>query len=261
MLDHRGPIIARAPAGAVLLRAARHAQPLIRALTRAGIASVALPVTRIAAAPDPAAARALLAQAPPQLVIFTSPTAVGRAFALAPDLRVDRFTRVLAPGPGTARALRRRGISAQSPPTRHDSEGLLALLADNPLQDLPVWLIGAPGGRGRIEEGLSARGARVVPVHVYQRVPGRFDARHLAAVQALPPHSVLVASSVQAFEHLRGVASPQLLKRLRPMEVVVSSARVAEAARAAGFARAVIVGSAHTPALIERVKSLFLISP
>lgn len=174
------------------------------------------------------------------VLVFTSPAAVRFAARLAP---LKTPATVLAVGGGTARALRRHGLAAQAP-QRQDSEGLLGLPATQHLRGKRVALIGAPGGRGLLREQLAARGARLREAHVYQRVPPRLDRRHAVAVMALPRSARLLLSSAEALHNLMTCLPPPARARLQTVVAVVSSERLAAAARAAGFARIVQAASA-----------------
>lgn len=182
-----------------------------------------------------------------ELLIFTSPAAVRFAVALAP-LRTRAV--VLAVGQGTARALGRHGVTALVP-ARQDSEGVLDLPAMQVLRGKRVALIGAPGGRGMLREALLARGAALRELHVYQRQAPRLDRRHVDAVLALPRSARVLLSSAEALRNLLDLLPPPAQARLRAAVAVVSSARLAQATRAAGFARIVQADSALAGDLLE----------
>ena len=166
------------------------------------------------------------------LLVFTSPAAVRFAAALAP-LRTRAI--VLAVGQGTAVALCRHGLAAQAPARQQDSEGLLDLPALRDVQGRGVALIGAPGGRGLLQQRLADRGARLREVCVYRRTAPRLDRRHLDAVRQLPPDARVLLSSAQALAHLREGLPAEAWARLCTAVAVVSSKRLELAARDAGF--------------------------
>lgn len=198
--------------------------------------------------PSAPATVALGAALEDDLLIFTSPAAVRFAARLLP-LRT-RAT-VLAVGQGTARALRRHGVDAPLAPTgRQDSEGLLdhPMLAD--VQRRRVALIGAPGGRGVLRMELVTRGAQLREVHVYQRGAPRWQRRQLDAVAQLPAEARVLLSSAEALEHLRQGLPALAYARLSEAVAVVSSERIAEAARAAGFQKIMVAGSALSADLL-----------
>ena len=161
---------------------------------------------------------------------------------------------VLAVGRGTARALRRRGIDAPLAPPRQDSEGLLAHAALQELRHHRVALIGAPGGRGVLREQLAARGAQLREVHVYQRVPPRLDRRHIDALLQLPDSARVLLSSAEALQNLQQLLTAPAWARLTAATAVVSSERLAVAARAAGFVRIVLADSALSADLLDAAR-------
>jgi uroporphyrinogen-III synthase len=225
----------------------RH-RPLARALARLGARALPLPVASLRAEPR-AEARATLARAAgAEIVIFTSPSAVRFAFALAPRWRAARAAALLAPGPATARALARHGIAAELPPTHYDSEGLLQHPALARGAGRRVALVTAPGGRELLPAALEARGFAVDPVFVYRRRLPRWNERH-HAILAAPLDAVLV-SSIEAVKALATLARPAGFARLLRARWIVSSERVAKAAREAGARRTVTARSALAEDLI-----------
>src|SRR5579885_3153962 len=139
-----------------------------------------LPGCRRCAIENPQAARAALREAlRGDCVIFTSPAAVRFAAKLLP-LRTR--ARAIAPGAGTAAALRRAGLAEIAVPARADSEGVLALPELLHARGKRIGVIGAPGGRELLQRELAARGAEVRLAQVYRRLPPRLDRRHVAAL-------------------------------------------------------------------------------
>lgn len=199
---------------------------------------------------DDAQARAdLRAALAADRVVFTSPAAVPAAAALQP-LRPRPRQRWLAVGEGTARALRRAGLPAVDWPARMDSEGLLALPALQDVEGLAVGLVTAPGGRGVIAATLAGRGARILRANVYRRVPVAPAPRALAALRALDVPAWLLLSSGEALEHVLAALPPDALARLRQAAVVAASERLAQQARAHGFAVAAVASSARPAAML-----------
>lgn len=186
---------------------------------------------------DDAASRAQLARAlNAQRVVFSSPAAVHAAARLQPLVGAHAGT-WLAVGAGTAAALRAHGVGAVLAPARMDSEGLLALpeLAD--LRGLEAGLVTAPGGRGIIAATLVERGAQLQRADVYQRVPLALPPRTLQRLRRSPSPWVLALSSGEALTLLLARLPHDLQPRMREAIVVAASARLAEQATAAGFAR------------------------
>ncbi|MEO9079951.1 MAG: uroporphyrinogen-III synthase [Rhodanobacter sp.] len=226
----------------VITRPAGTASALVRRVRKLGGAPLLLPGLSLRAVADPAAARAALLQAlNDELLIFTSPAAVNYAAALSP-LRTAATT--LAVGQGTARALRRHGVPAPLVPAQQNSEGLLDLPPLQVLLGRRVALIGAPGGRGVLRKQLVARGAQLRELHVYRRMAPRLDQRHVEALRRLPDSALMLLSSAEALHNLCELLPAAALVRLRVATVVVSSERLALAARNAGFERITLAESA-----------------
>ncbi len=232
----------------VITRPAGTATALARRVRACGGVPLLLPGLALRSVADQAAACAgLRAALAAELVIFTSPAAVRHAAALMP---LQTAASVLAVGQGTARALRRHGIAAPLAPRRQDSEGLLDHAALRDLRGRRVALIGAAGGRGVLREQLAARGAQLRELHVYRRVPPRLDRRHVGALLQLPVSARVLLSSAEALQNLHDLLPPPAWARLCATTAVVSSERLEAAARAAGFTRTVLAGSALSADLL-----------
>lgn len=233
----------------VITRPAGTSTALARRVRALGGVPLLLPGLALRGPADPAMAgndlRAALAD---QLLIFTSPAAVRYAAALLP---LATTASVIAVGQGTARALRRHGVAKPLTPTRQDSEGVLEHAVLHDLKDRRVALIGAPGGRGVLREQLAVRGARLREVHVYRRAAPRLDRRHMDAVSQLPASATVLLSSAEALQNLRDLLPPPAWARLCAATAVVSSERLAMAARAAGFTRTVLAASALSADLLD----------
>lgn len=182
------------------------------------------------------------------ILIFTSPTAVRCAAALAP---LNTAAVVLAVGQSSARALRRHGGVTPLVPRRQDSEGLLGLPELGDLRDRRVALIGAPGGRGVLRQQLQARGAQLRQLHVYERVAPHLNQRHFDAVLKLPASALVLLSSAEALHHLTELLPPAARRGFCATTAVVSSERMALAARAAGFRHVVQAASALSADLLR----------
>lgn len=222
----------------VVTRPAGTSNALLRRVRALGGAAVALPGLALRACRDADAdiARAALAgAATADLCLFTSPAAVRFAFQLAPAFALRRGQAACGVGAGTQRALARHGVTAFAPRERSDSEGLLALPELAAVRGQRVALIGAPGGRGLLAATLRQRGAEVVAIHVYTRVPPRLHRRHFDALARAVDPLVMPLSSAEALDNLVALLPPPLLARLRRQSVVASSARLAALAAEHGF--------------------------
>lgn len=233
----------------MITRPAGTASALARQVRALGGVPLLLPGLALRGVVDQVAARAELLQAlEDELVIFTSPAAVSHAAALAP---LRTAANVLAVGQGTARALRRHAVAAPLAPAQQNSEGLLDLPPMQALAGRRVALIGAPGGRGVLRDQLTARGAQLRELHVYRRLPPRLDKRHVEALLRLPESAFVLLSSVEALQNLCQLLPVAALARLQAANAVVSSERLAAAARNAGFGRITLADSAVADDLLR----------
>ena len=206
-----------------------------------------------------AATRALLQQAlRADAVLYTSPNAVAAAAASA-KLKARRGQQVLAVGSGTRRALQRLGIEADAP-SRMDSEGLLAMPQLDGVAGTRIGLVTGAGGRDRLAPALGQRGAEVLRVDVYARVPLALRPDRLAALAdalADPRRILLPMSSGEALQKLLDAVPAALRKRLLQVAVVAASTRLAEVARQAGFQRIAIASNARPHALLRVAADTF----
>jgi len=241
LLEPAGPL---AGASVIVTRPAASAAPLKRRIRTLGGSVIALPVIALRRTPDIVAAQTALRQArDADIVVFVSPAAVKFAVALRP-LRFARATRVCAIGAATARALTRRGVrNVLFPRERQDSEGLLALPELQNLRGRRVALIGAPDGRDLLAQTLRGRRARLSEIHVYRRVPARLSARQRAALEQAPRPLLTLLTSAQTLAALRAQLPLTLFARLAEGELIVSSERLAEAARHSLFGNVHIAAS------------------
>ncbi|MCL7715784.1 uroporphyrinogen-III synthase [Stenotrophomonas mori] len=218
----------------ISLRPSGAHDPLRRAGARFGARTVAVSPWRLQPRGE-AATREQLEQAlSSDRVVFTSPAAADAAGRLLPLAQHATGT-LVAVGEGTARALRRQGVDSVHAPARMDSEGLLALPAMADLRGRRVALITAPGGRGMIAAQVQARGARLVRVDVYERVPLVVPARTWQRLAALEAPAVLAVSSGEALLRVLEQLPDTLRARWQRQPLVAASARLAELAGAQGF--------------------------
>lgn len=248
---HRG-IAPLAGACIVVTRPQGSASSMLRRIRTLQGSAVALPGLALRVASDlPNIRRALDAAHITCDWVFSSPSAVQFMFRVAPEMRISGTARVFAVGTGTARALARRGIRANAPDTRGDSESLLALpeLAD--MRGRSVTLICAPGGRDLIAPTLRERGATVDAIHVYHREPPRLTRRHFDALARAPDPLITLISSAESLGNLVAQLPAPVLDRLRRQTLVVSSARLAAIARDAAFTNLVEATSAMAEDLLQ----------
>jgi uroporphyrinogen III methyltransferase/synthase len=134
------------------------------------------------------------------LLCFTSPNGVQAFFdALAGDGRALAGTRVAAIGPGTAGALRARGIRADVVPERFVAEGLLEALDGELLEGRRVLVARAAQARDTLPEGLRERGALVDVLALYDTVAEPLGHEQLEALARATHVTFTSSSTVRCF--------------------------------------------------------------
>lgn len=220
-------------------------------LQAAGGAAVWLPSFTLGAAPDaPLAGTRVQGLAPGDLVVFVSPAAVEFAAPALPAAWPAAVA-IGAVGAATGAALQARYPGSALPLVVPDvdaadagSEALLpALQATWRDAAVPrrVLLVRATHGREWLGERLREHGAAVETLAVYRRDPYTPSAADRDALAALlrtgaPLATVLTSSEAVAALGVQLAAQPEVLAAVRRGSALVSHARIAAAAQAAGFA-------------------------
>ncbi len=230
----------------IVTRPQPQAAEWVAQLQARGLQAGALPLLGIDGPADPAPVRQAWLHLPAQAVVmFVSPSAVQRFFALRPGGMVWPSQVIAAgTGPGTRLALLQAGVphSAVLTPDpaagQFDSEALWALLAGRirwPGQQ--VLIVRGAGGRDWLSAQLRHCGAQVHWVEAYRRtapVPDTAALALLAAALAQPAAHVWLFSSSEAAGHLPVLAPGADWRRCNAL---VTHARIAEAVQALGFGR------------------------
>jgi uroporphyrinogen-III synthase len=236
----------------IVTRPGASASALLRSARARGAEVIRLPGLRIAVTDKADAARSeLVAAARADFWIFTSPNAVRFERQLRAGKPLAERVGVLAVGAGTQRALARHGIESIAPRGAQNSEGLLADPRLDDVQGKAIAIIDAPGGRDLLAPELRKRGAQVVRIAVYQRLPPRLTAHHFSALAAAPRPWISLLSSSAILENLLDALPAELRQRWQREALVVSSGRLAAQARESGFTDVHEAGSALAADLLE----------
>jgi len=184
-------------------RARAQASALARALEAQGARVVQAPVIRIRPLPGPP-----LDPSPYDLICVTSPNGVAGLFerlaAGGRDARALAGVRVAAIGPGTARALAERGVTADVMPERFLAEALVEALADVPVSRALVAR--ASQARDVLPDALRARGAEVDVLALYETVAEPLPPRALQAAREADYITFTSSSTVRFFLQAAGDA-------------------------------------------------------
>jgi uroporphyrinogen-III synthase len=264
----------------IVTRPAAQAGKWVTALRAAGLDALSLPLIEIAGPPDPLAVVAAWQQVHRfNALMFVSANAVAHFFALQPKgaTRLQEESpsgvRCFATGPGTVAALLRAGVAQtciDAPDlaaAQFDSEALWGVVRARVQPGWRVLIVrgnsnsnsngdgdgadSSPGvGRDWFAARLAEQAAQVEFVVAYARQAPRLSAPALALLQlAAADGSVWLFSSSEAVANVCSLAPVQSWQQAR---AVATHPRIAEAARAAGFA---LVRESR-PALADLIASI-----
>lgn len=237
----------------VVTRARAQASTLVEALQASGAETIELPMIEIT---DPDDGGAALREAAAHVrrhawVVLTSTNGAERFLACLHDARALGDVRVAAIGPGTADALRARGIVADLVPPRSVGEALVEAFPVPADASKPsVLLACAAGARDVVPRGLAAKGWEVETVDAYRTQPVPVTPADRDAVAAAAWVTFTSASTVEHFVDAFGASSV-------PPNVACIGPVTSAAARAHGI-EVTVEGRPHTvpglvAALVEHV--------
>lgn len=237
----RGPDLSLAGKRVWVTRPARQAAGLCALIAaRQGVA-VKMPALAILPAREglslPALARRLQES---DIVVFISGNAVVHAQALFPQL--DAMLRgkvVCAAGRATAATLAGLGVAGALKAGAGGAEALLQLpaLSGARVAGKRVLIARGRGGRERLRDGLTARGAEVAYLEVYRRAkPAVSQAVMERAWRDETPDAVVV-TSLAGLNNLIEMTPASEQTRLRETALVVMSERIERQAVEQGFSR------------------------
>ena len=218
----------------VVTRARAQASGLAATLTALGAEVIELPAIRIEPRIDTAEVRdAVESLHTYALVCLTSPNGVRLLFdameANGRDARALAQAQVAAIGPGTAAALRERGVIADVVPERFVAEGLIEALTSIDVRDKPVLIARAAEARDVLPDALRERGARVDVVALYETVREEPEPEAIEAAQSADYVTFTSSSTVRNLMDAVGDRFPAAAR------VVSIGPVTSEAAREAGL--------------------------
>ena len=218
----------------VVTRARAQASELADRLRALGAAVVELPAIRIEPRIDSEEVKTAVANLHAYaLVCLTSANGASLLFeameAQARDARALAAATVAAIGPGTAAALRERGIIADVMPERFVAEALAEALEPVPIAGKPVLVARAAEARDVLPDALRARGAEVDVVALYETVAEAPDPEAAEAALDADYLTFTSSSTVRSFAAVLDDRRPT-----RPRVVSIGPITT-EAARAVGL--------------------------
>lgn len=237
----------------LVTRPERQSDTLCRLIRAEGGLAEPLPTIAIEGLEDaPARIAALGRLAHFDAAVFVSANAVAQAWPHLEPVRTAGTTSMIAVGPGTARALRERGVDqVRIPDDGADSEAILRLPELLSPAGKRVVIFAGVGGRTHLPDTLRSRGADVAVVEIYRRtVPRAVPESALRLILDGGVHAITGTSSEGLRNLYRDMLTPAAAACLRPALHVVSHPRIAQAARDCG-ATDVLLSDAGDDAIVD----------
>ncbi|MFW1678072.1 uroporphyrinogen-III synthase [Pontibacter sp. JAM-7] len=245
----------------LVTRPAAQSGGLLKQLRSLGADAVSLPLINIRPLQDCAKDYLLAKQQIVDLdlyqhVIFVSSNAATLAGELIDQYWPQLPIRIqwLAIGKQTASRLADYGIQAFHSPIGYDSEALLASEALQQIEGDKILICRGRGGREKLAQELSARGALVSYAELYERCCPDYSQEQLAqSLYQQLPDTILLTSS-DALKNLLELVDDGHRKAILQIPLLVPSKRTAQEACQAGFTTVISTAGADDQTMIRAVQ-------
>lgn len=181
--------------------------------------------------------------------IFTSANAVTAVMPYWPN---SKSAQILAIGPGTAQALAHHCLHARIPNNEeYTSEGLLRLPELKGVYSQKILIFSGLGGKEVLEKTLTAKGAQVQKIVVYQRLQPDSDFR--TDLNWRQKIDFLISTSCESLESLYTMLHPIDQGLVKNVQLVVISEKMRALATTLGFRKPPLVAKNASDAEILNV--------
>ena len=215
-----------------MTRPAMQAEHLCDLLEQAGAVSEVLPVLEVVEHESTESLARLRHANAWDIIIFVSRNAVEYAL---PYLDKTGLPSIAAIGRKTAAALRQENIQVEIVPTSFTTEGLLAMSAMQRVAGKRILIVRGCGGREKLAELLTGRGATVEYAEVYRRIKPADNAARLQDLLAQKKLDAVTIASGDSLLNLFELSGDQQ-KELLTLPIIVMSERISKLAEQRGFA-------------------------
>lgn len=247
----------------LVTRPAGQADRLCALIEAAGGEAVRLPAIEIHQPEDTGPLESVLAELDTfQLAVFVSVNAVhaGLPFILA-RRKWPAQVKLATVGPTSTQAIEGYGLHVDYVPLHEfSSEGLLAVDGLQDMQEKKVVIFRGNGGRSKLYDSLTARGAEVNYAEVYSRTCPVIDFKAVIAV--LQNVDIMTAASNETLQNLFVMAGTQGQPLLRDKLLVVPGQRQLELAEQLGFTgKPLVAGNASDEAMMAVLEKIISPNP
>ncbi len=244
----------------LVTRPAGQADRLCSMIEAAGGEAVRLPAIEIHPPEDIQQLESMVAELDTfHLAVFVSANAVHRGMEFILERRQwPAGVKLAAVGPTSTSAIEHYGLSVDYVP-KHEfsSEGLLAIDSLQDMHGKRVIIFRGNGGRSKLYDSLTARGAEVVYAEVYRRTCPVIDFQTMLDLLQQENLDVIIIASNETLQNLCHMAGPQGRRILREKLLVVPGQRQLVLAEQLGFTKTpVVAGNASDEAFLEALKNI-----
>jgi uroporphyrinogen-III synthase len=152
--------------------------------------------------------------------------------------------------------LEKAGWRVDCLPTEYSSEGLLATAPFQKVADLRCVIVRGVGGREKLAEELTARGAKVQYLEVYKRLQATTNRAVLVDCLANQQLQLVTVTSVESLQNLCAMLDTCSRALLSELPLVVVSERIKQVAEQMGFKQVAVCKQATDAAILETLTTL-----
>lgn len=244
--------------GALVLvtRPAAQAEKLCQLIERAGGEALHFPTLEIqAVSVDSALIQKALNS---HWLIFTSTNAVDFALKVFSGKMAQlKCLQLAAVGQSTANALQQADLTvACVPETEFSSDGLLAEPAMQSVDDQKITIVRGVGGREKLAQTLTSRGAQVAYLEVYSRCQPATNNTQLVKALLENQLQAITITSGEALQNLLSMLDESSAVLLRKLPLLVVSERIRHLAKELGFTQIVVSLQPTDAAILETLTTL-----
>lgn len=241
----------------VVTRPRHQSKPLCEKIIALGGHPLIIPSMQIKALdPTPSLAQLSKKLTTTDFLIFTSANAVEHALKLLKELNQEQSPHFIATGPGTQKALQRVGINQVILPNTYSSEGILALPILESVKDKKIYLCTGKDPRPLLSESLRKRGANVIPILCYERLPNTLSKQDTNHLKEKPSHCV-ITTSFAGLQFWHQMIIQANLTALLTTPTVIVHPRYKAPAEDLGFLNLIVSKSADDDSVIHAIVQHF----